>query len=66
MKSRKFKRFPHNAWDISLDALDKGIIQTEAIISHRFPLSKTREAVDLMAEKKEFFYKILIVPELND
>ena len=60
--SFEFKRFPHNAWDISLEALQKGIIQTDAIISHRFPLAKTKEAVDLMAEKKEFFYKILIVP----
>lgn len=60
--SFEFKRFPHNAWDISLEALQKGIIQTDAIISHRFPLAKTKDAVDLMAEKKEFFYKILIVP----
>lgn len=64
--SFEFKRFPHNAWDISLDALNKGIIKTDAIISHRFPLSKTREAVDIMAEKKEFFYKILIEPAMQD
>ena len=63
--SFEFKRFPHNAWDISLEALQKGIIQTDAIISHRFPLSKTKEAVEVMAEKKEFFYKILIVPEMK-
>lgn len=63
--SFEFKRFPHNAWDISLDALNKGIIQTDAIVSHRFPISKTKEAVDLMAEKKEFFYKILILPEMD-
>ncbi|MFR5079821.1 MAG: hypothetical protein ACLTDX_18140 [[Clostridium] innocuum] len=41
--------------------MQKGIIQTDAIISHRFPLAKTKEAVDLMAEKK-VLYKILIVP----
>ena len=64
--SFEFKRFPHNAWDIALDALNKGIIQTDAIISHRLPLSKTREAVEIMDKKKEFFYKILIEPEMDN
>ena len=64
--SFEFKRFPHNAWDIALDALNKGIIQTDAIISHRLPLSKTREAVEIMDKKKEFFYRILIEPEMDN
>lgn len=63
--SFEFKRFPHNAWDIALQALENKTIQTDAIISHRLPLSKTYDAVRIMADKKEFFYKILILPELD-
>lgn len=63
--SFEFKRFPHNAWDIALDALEKGIIKTDAIISHRLPLSKINVAVDIMAAKKEFFYKLLVMPDLD-
>ena len=64
--SFEFKRFPHNAWDIALEALENGTIQTEPIISHRLPLSKTYDAVRIMADRKEFFYKILILPELDE
>ena len=63
--SFEFKRFPHNAWDIALQALENGTIKTEAIISHRMPLSKTYDAVRIMSDKKEFFYKILILPEMD-
>lgn len=62
--SFEFKRFPHNAWDIALRALNEGKIQTGPIVSHRLPLSKTYDGVKIMADKKEFFYKILIKPEL--
>lgn len=63
--SFEFKRFPHNAWDIALQALENGTIQTDPIISHRLPLSKTYDAVRIMADRKEFFYKILILPEMD-
>lgn len=63
--SFEFKRFPHNAWDIALQALSNGTIQTKPIISHRLPLSKTNDAVRIMADHKEFFYKILMEPEMD-
>jgi len=63
--SFEFKSFPHHAWDTALHALDEGIIKTEPIISHRLPISKTYDAVKLMSDKSEFFYKILILPELD-
>ena len=63
--SFEFKRFPHNAWDTSLTALKEGKIQVKPIISHRIPLSKTYEGVRIMADKSEFFYKILVEPELD-
>lgn len=63
--SFEFKRFPHNAWDIALQALSDGTIQTEPIISHRLPLSMTYDAVRIMADCTAFFYKILIKPEME-
>lgn len=64
--SFEFKNFPHNAWDVALDALKQKKILTAPIISHRLPLSKTYEATRIMADKKEFFHKILIEPEMDD
>ena len=63
--SFEFKSYPHHAWDIALEALRSGKIQYEPIISHRIPLSQTYEGVRTMADKKEFFYKILVKPELD-
>lgn len=63
--SFEFKRFPHHAWETSLEALRSHKIVTAPIISHRMPLAKTLDAVELMAERSEPFYKILIKPELG-
>ncbi len=60
--SFEFARFPHHAWELSLQALKDGSIKTAPIISHRMPLEKTYDAVRIMADRKEFFYKILIKP----
>ena len=62
--SFEFKEFPHHAWKQSLDAINAGVIKTEPIISHRIPLEDTLKAVKLMKDKSEFFYKILIKPEM--
>lgn len=63
--SFEFKRFPRHAWETSLQALREGKIVTAPIISHRMPLSKTMDAVKIMAEHSEEFYKILIKPSLD-
>ncbi|MDD3185659.1 MAG: galactitol-1-phosphate 5-dehydrogenase [Anaerostipes sp.] len=62
--SFEFTSFPHHAWQQSLEALSKEEIKTKPIISHRMPLSQTFDAVKIMADKSEFFYKILIEPEM--
>ena len=62
--SFEFKEFPHHAWKQSLDAINAGVIKTEPFISHRIPLEDTLKAVKLMKDKSEFFYKILIKPEM--
>ena len=60
--SFEFKRFPHHAWELALSALNEGKILTEPLISHRLPLENTMDAVRIMADKSEFFHKILIEP----
>lgn len=62
--SFEFTRFPHHAWEKSLEALRSGKIQTEPIISHRMPLEKTYDAVRIMGDHSEPFYKILIKPQM--
>lgn len=54
--------FPHNAWKQSTAAIDKGQIQISQLISHCFSLERTMEAIELMAKQKEFYSKILIIP----
>lgn len=63
--SFEMKHTPHNAWDVSLQALKDNQIKIGPIISHRLPLSKTYDGIKLMAEKSEFYYKILIEPDMD-
>lgn len=60
--SFQFKRFPHNAWEQSLQALQSGKMITGPLITQRVPLEKTLEAIQMMAGKKEFVHKILVMP----
>lgn len=54
--------FPHHAWGQSAVAIDKGQIQISPLISHCFSLERTMEAIELMSRRKEFYSKILIMP----
>ena len=62
----EMKNTPHNAWDISLEALRDGKIVAKPIISSRLPLSKVYDGIRIMADHTEFFYKILVEPELDE
>lgn len=63
--SFEFKNYPHNEWDIALEALKKGEIQVQPIISHRIPLKQVYEGIQIMANKTEDVFKILVEPELD-
>lgn len=63
--SFKFNRFPHHAWETCFKAISEGKIKTDIMISHRMPLSKTMDAIRIMADKSEYFLKILIKPDLD-
>jgi L-iditol 2-dehydrogenase len=49
------------AWRRALELMKRGVIQTERLISHEFPLHEWRQAFD-MFEKKEGI-KLLLMPE---
>ncbi|WP_196596185.1 galactitol-1-phosphate 5-dehydrogenase [Pectinatus frisingensis] len=57
------KNFPYNAWQQSAEAIADGKIKVLPLISHTFGLENVLEAVQLMAEKKEFYSKVLILPD---
>ena len=59
-----FHRFPHHDWEESMRALASKKILTTPLITHRFPLSSTYDAIQMMASRSEFVHKILIKPEL--
>ena len=47
-----------------LDLMGRGIVVTKGMISHRFPLEKVPEVLDMLDKRKEKTFKILI--EVND
>lgn len=63
--SFEFKRYPHNEWNVALDALERGQIQVKPIISHRIPLRDVYKGIQIMANKTENVFKILVEPELD-
>lgn len=63
--SFEFTKFPHHAWMTSIDAIKRKDIIIEPLITHRFPIDKTFEAIKMMDDRKEFINKILIKPDCN-
>jgi threonine dehydrogenase-like Zn-dependent dehydrogenase len=51
------------AWDfpVTLDLLARGQIDTERIITHRFPLDQAVEAVETLHERRDGAWKVLLV-----
>ncbi len=49
-----------NDWREAIDAMGKGIITPEALITHKFALEDYREAFELMRDRKEFYQKVML------
>ena len=49
-----------NDWREAIDAMGKGIITPEALITHKFSLDDYREAFELMRDRKEFYQKVML------
>ena len=50
-----------NDWQDSIDAIAKGLIDPEALITHRVPLENADSAFKIIGEGKEFYNKITVV-----
>jgi L-iditol 2-dehydrogenase len=50
-----------NDWTESVQAIEKGIIDPEALITHKIPLEKAEEAFKICVDKNEFSNKVMVV-----
>lgn len=50
-----------NDWKATVDAMASGKIRYEELITHRFPLERCAEALEMMRDKKEFYTKVTII-----
>ena len=49
-------------WHPVLDAVARGAVDLDCLVSHRVPLDKAYEALVMMRDQSEFFAKVLIQP----
>ena len=50
-----------NDWRLAVQCMEKGILQLEKLITHRFPLSDCNKAFELARRRSEFCVKIMFV-----
>ncbi len=53
--------FPRHPWDEAAQALAQGVIQAGLLITHRVPIEKVGEAIEMMAAGREPFHKVMMV-----
>lgn len=49
-----------NDWRDAIDAMGKGIINPEALITHRFGMEEYQAAFELMRDRSEFYQKVML------
>ena len=49
-----------NDWKESLKAMSEGEIDVKPLITHKFPLSRCNEALEMMKDRKEFYNKVIL------
>lgn len=54
--------FPGKEWTKSLSFIKQERINVKEMISHRYPLDRTKEAFDMILENKEDYNKVMIIP----
>lgn len=52
-----------NDWAATVDAMASRLIKYEELITHRYPISRCPEALEMMRSGKEFYNKVVIVNE---
>jgi len=55
-----FASLPKNEWATSLAFMSNGL-DVKSLVSHRYPLERANEAIEMMFYKKEFFNRVVFV-----
>ena len=53
----------HNDWRTALDAISRHIVDVRPLISHRYRLEDYKQAFDMILGRKEFYSKVMFIPE---
>ena len=53
---------PINEWKTSLEYMDRGLLRTKPLITHRFPLEECIPCFDMLHKRVEPFTKVLFLP----
>ncbi|MER2002234.1 MAG: galactitol-1-phosphate 5-dehydrogenase [Carnobacterium inhibens] len=54
--------FPGKEWSDGIEFVKQGRIKLKPMVSHRYSLDQTKEAFDMMLDRKEDFNKVIIQP----
>ncbi|MBP5521938.1 MAG: galactitol-1-phosphate 5-dehydrogenase [Bacteroidales bacterium] len=54
----------HNDWRTALDAISKRIVDVRPLITHKFALADYKQAFDLILSRKEFYSKVMFIPDM--
>jgi len=54
--------FPGREWQAALHFMATGQLKTKPLITHRFSLDRTKEALMMMKAGDEFFVKVMLIP----
>ncbi|CAM3440766.1 NAD(P)-dependent alcohol dehydrogenase [Marinicrinis lubricantis] len=55
-----------NTYPAAIQALQQGKVDIEQVITHRYPLSRIKEAVEMARTQKDTSIKIMIYPQMKD
>ncbi len=56
-----FVSIPKNDWQLSIRAMELGKIRVKDFITHKVPLEKAQEVLEMMRDRKAFFNKVMFV-----
>lgn len=59
----QFNELPVDEWQVVLSMVAAGRIKLAPMISHRMPLAKGIEAIEMMRDRREFYNRVVLVNE---
>lgn len=58
-----FAPFPNNEWETAIKFVADKKIVSEPVVSHKFKLEQVKEAFNMIREKKEYYNKVIFLPQ---